>query len=285
MIDAVLSYHMSPLTCGVAKFNIRLAQTLGVPCLPWSHAVDVVCPLLSVKPEEVTYWNLWTRRWVTYDLFLHGIPDVPQAWACVGEARTVYAANAAIAHAVAARRPDVVTAWCPSTIEGNPTRGTVNVLTFGMASKIQSGYLVKLKTLLDATGEDYTVSVSCAIHEGNPWAETWQETQAILGGIFGDRLRVLGFLADDALAKELRDCSAVALFYDPALRSNNTTLWAAIEARKPVVTNLDVWSPTGVSVYDIDTMTEWPLEMGSPRRKDAMTWDGLLTMMGVTVPV
>jgi hypothetical protein len=56
-------------------------------------------------------------------------------------------------------------------------------------------------------------------------------------------LRVLGYLGDDALAKELRDVDAVALFYDPALRANNTTYWAAVDAKKTIFTNRDDQSP------------------------------------------
>lgn len=288
MNDAVLSYHTSPLTCGVAKFNGLLAQKLGVPLRSWNHPGDSVCPLVSVKPSEVEMWPLWDKRWPAYDLFLHGLPTIPQAWVCVEQARTVYAANGVIAEALKPRRPDVVTAWCPSTIVGTPSRGAINVLTFGMASKILSGHHLKLKTLLDAHGEDYTVSVSCAMHEGDPWAETWAETQAILGGIYGHRLRVLGFLADDALAKELRDCTAVALFYDPALRENNTTFHAAVDAGKHVFTTLDGQSPLcDARVHNIQALDAWPV-LRSPDwavLHSPYTWDALLTTMGARVPV
>lgn len=287
-VDAVLTFHTNPHACGVCKFNQQLALRLGVPCLPWATGAACQTPLISVKPEEVTYWGFWAKRWPAYDVFLHGIPDIPQAWACVGEARTVYAANPVIARAVQARRPDVVAAFCPSTIQGTAHRGTINVLTFGMAHKIQTGHFVKLRTLLDATGEDYTVSVSCGIHEGSPWAESWTQTQALLGGIFGDQLRLLGFLADDALAKELRDCTAVALFYDPALRANNTTFWAALDARKPIVTNLDEHSPV-VShwpVCDVRELAEWPSRhrwIGEPLPSDPYSWDQLTALLGAGV--
>jgi hypothetical protein len=61
--------------------------------------------------------------------------------------------------------------------------------------------------------------------------------------IFGDKLRVLGFLGDDALAKELREVDAVAAYYVPALRANNTSAWAALEAGKHLFTNTDELSP------------------------------------------
>lgn len=273
MIDAVLSYHLNPATCGVAKFNHALARRLGVPCLPLGSAA--AHPLLSIKPQEmprgVPFFDEDTRK-SNWDLFLHGPSDAP--W--LKYPGRIYAGNAAIADAVRHIRPDVIEAWCPSTIQGNQTRGTINVLTFGMAHKIQTARYAKLKTLLDGTGEDYTVSVSTAIHEGSPWDETARVGER-LRAIFGDRLRVLGYLADDALVRELRDASAVALFFDPALRANNTTFWAACDAKQMVITNLDEHSPS-VAAYDIDTLDNWPWRgrAAGIRRYD---WDRLTNLI------
>lgn len=259
MIDAVLSYHMNPATCGVAKFNHRLARELGVRVerireLRWNYTPTYKHPLISVKPSEIptvyAYFPLPTV--CRYDLFLHEWTDT--AFGLCRMSETIYAANTEIAQFVRtkAERPDVIEAWCPSTIEGNAHRGTINVLTFGMAHKIQTARYEKLKALLDATGEDYTVSVSTAIHEGSPWDET-----ALVGeklrAIFGDHLRVLGYLADDALVAEMARSTAVALFFDPALRANNTTAHAVLDASRCLITNLDEQSPGfGVTV---DAMT------------------------------
>lgn len=254
MIDAVLSYHMKPATCGVAKFNHALAQQLGVPCRS-IHGLASSHSLVSIKTSEMAEsWQHYMPMFSDYDLFLHDIPTSGREF--LQNPKRIYAANSVIADDLRPCRPDVIEAWCPSTIAGNPTRGTINVLTFGMAHKIQTARYEKLKTLLDGTGEDYTVSVSTAIHEGSPWDET-----ALVGerlrGIFGDRLRVLGYLADDALARELVSASAVALFFDPALRANNTTFWAACDAKQMVITNMDDHSPS-VCAHDIDRMDEWP---------------------------
>lgn len=252
MIDAVLSYHMNSATCGVAKFNHALAQRLGVELNRMGDS-RYRHPLVSVKFSELPDGAMVSSGG-TYSLFLHDYHD--RGRDVVRGAAIVYAANSVIADAIRPFRPDVIEVWCPSTIAGNPTRGTINVLTFGMAHKIQTARYAKLKTLLDGTGEDYTVSVSTAIHEGSPWDET-----ALVGerlrGIFGDRLRVLGYLADDALARELVSASAVALFFDPALRANNTTFWAACDAKQMVITNLDEHSPS-VCAHDIDRMDDWP---------------------------
>lgn len=281
-IDAVLSYHMNPATCGVAKFNHRLAKELGVPCVQigYNAVWSLRHPIVSIKPAEI---DSLTWAWFPFpscrefDVFLHGW-DEHAAIVC-RLADRVYAANSVIAAQAREHASDVIEAWCPSTIDGNPTRGTINVLTFGMAHKIQTTHYEKLKTLLDATGEDYTVSVSTAIHEGSPWDET-----ALVGerlrGVFGERLRVLGYLADDALAKELRGATAVAMFFDPALRANNTTFWAAVDAKCRIVTNLDADSPTPkgpVRIEDINEMTEfshYPFTQWTHGYPD-YTWNGL----------
>jgi hypothetical protein len=243
MIDAVLSYHMNPQTCGVAKFNHLLAAKLGVPVEPWPGLASVE-PLVSVKfsemEDEIVRASTW---WDAYDLFLHDRPTTSAERFFVAMARRVYAGNQAIADAVHCLHTDVVTGFCPSTVTGNPDRGDYRVLVFGMAHKLLLPHFENLKRELDSTGGDYTVELSTAVHEGNPWDEALTESVASMRAIFGDRLRVLGFLGDDALAKELHDVDAVAAFYTPALRANNTSAWAALEAGKHLFTNTDELSP------------------------------------------
>jgi hypothetical protein len=263
MIDAVLSYHMNPATCGVSKFNVLLAQKLGVPHGS-IYSTGFSSPLLSLKFHElrsIVFPNL-----LRYSLFVHDIPAYGYDWELVGGAQAVYAANSVIADAIRVHRDDVVTAFCPSTLQGNPTRGAfVRVLLFGMAHKVNTERLKWLKRNLDAMRREYTVSVSTAVHEGSPW-----ESVATVGeqvrAIFGERTRLLGFLADDALARELEECTHVALFYEPALRANNTTYWAAVEAGKPIFTNRDEHSP-------------------QPSDHQSYSWDALLQTMGASVSV
>lgn len=304
MIDAVLSYHMNPQTCGVAKFNHLLAKKLGVPLAPLHSFHDFSCPLVSVKFSEDI--SVWPGNGMAYghpfQLFAHDCPPLStttlqHGWLDCPSA--VYAANETIARQIRPRRSDVITGFCPSTLQGNPTRATLNVLTFGMAHKLKLSYYEKLKTLLDGSGQDYTVSVSTAVHEGSPW-DAVSEAGEKLRAIFQDKTRVLGYLADDALAKELQDCSAVAMFFDPALRANNTTFWSAMDAGAIVITNLDDDSPSllaedhagkpAVQTWaDINRMAQWPsallesLRSGRcrPTRPCGYTWDDLLLTMGV----
>lgn len=237
--DAVLGLHLNPQTCGVAKFNDELARRLGVPHLPLHAHAAYFHPLVSIKPSELTPKD-WPKR-SHYDVFLHG-PGAPRRW--VSKAHRVFAANRVLVAHYRLVRPDIIPAWCPSTINGNPTRGTYRVLTFGMAHKLALTCFRHLKHTLDTSRLDYTVAMSTAVHEGSPWDTALAESVAAMREIFGDRLRVLGYLGDDALAKELEDCDAVAVYFDPAVRENNTTVWAAVQAGKTIYTNTDKDSPS-----------------------------------------
>lgn len=263
MIDAVLSVHANPRTCGVTRFNYQLAARLGVEHEGLQTLQAWTYPLLSVKCSE---W-IWrpVEREGPYALFLHDAPMTDEDWRVVVRATQIYAANQVIARSVATRRPDVITAFCPSTVQGDPSRGSYRVLTFGMSNKVtwQTGrHYEALREQLGREHPDYTIELSLAVHEGSP-EETHAESIWELRRIFGERLRVLGFLSDDALAKELCDCDAVALFYAPALRANNTTYFAAVEAGKTIYTNRDEDSP----------------REGDPPAR----WDTLVELIGASV--
>lgn len=276
MIDAVLSYHMNPLTCGVCKFNVQLAKRLGVR----HGSIDDLTPahsLISIKTSEIEDgWYHHLPLWASFDLLLHDRPGITEPFS---RAKRVFYADEL---------------GCPSTIAGNPTRGALNILTFGMAHKFQAVWFERLRHLLDCTPSSYTISLSTAIHEGTSWDETFRDNVELMRTIFDDHLRVLGFLGDDALARELREVQACALFYDPGARANNTSLWAAAEAGCPIVTNLDAGSPPelqhGVSVFDLHQLTDWPdaaacrvVRAGATRAATAYSWDRLIDTL--TIPV
>ena len=252
MIDAVLTHPHHPDLCGVAKFSRLLAERLGVPC---HRRLNAPCahPLFSVKGAEgdLTYT---TRAPGSFDLFAH------DAYGFVRElttsARTVYAANTVIAAQLREIRPDVREAWCPSLIQGDDSRRGYTVLTFGMAHKLQIAHYEALKADLDAEyGDDYTVRVSTAVHEGSPWDAT-ADVADQLRAIFGEKLRVLGYLADDALVGEIDRADAVALFFGPALRANNTTYWACKDRARHVITNRDEHSPAIGGDYSWNRLLE-----------------------------
>ena len=56
-MDCILGYHLNPLSCGIAKFNLALARQLGIPVLSLfdPSAGSARRPLLSIKLSEFTY--------------------------------------------------------------------------------------------------------------------------------------------------------------------------------------------------------------------------------------
>ena len=253
MIDCVASLHTNPWTSGMAKFGQQLARRLRVPFVAASEALMFRHPLWSVRASE----TLDLKSPATYSLFLHDV--VSRAEPLVRHATRVYAANAEIARACRLWRPDTVLAWCPSLLQGDASRGAYRVLCYGMASKTLT-HLERYRALqrrLDAQGEDYTVSFSTGWHEGMSWLEL-DQLSAALRAIFGPRLRLLGYLADDALAREMEEADLIALMYEPAVRANNTTYWSAVESGRSVLVCRDADSPG-------------PTDRG--------TWAGLLEMI------
>jgi hypothetical protein len=246
MLDAVLSVHPNPQTCGVTKFGVQLAERLGVPHDSTANYMQYRYPLVNVKTSEVPHWWDVCPLWTDYDLFLHDIP-VPMTWFQVKKAKRVFAANSVIAEGLKMARPDVISAWCPSTVQGNADRGKYRVLTFGMAHKLVIPHFQKLREHLEEHYHDYTISLSTAVHEGQDWAKSLKESADVLQSVFGGRLRVLGYLADDALAREIQECDAVAAYFPTAFRENNTSAWAALAAGKRLFTNVDDLSPAPVA--------------------------------------
>ena len=238
MIDAVLSYHLNPNTCGVARFNQALAKKLGVPCLSMYRMCSEAKarhPLVSIKPSEMDGHGVALPWWIeSHSVLLHDRTLDPSEPLIRKASRVFYADELG----------------CPSTLDGNPTRGSYRVLVFGMANKILLPHFENLKRELDTEHPDYTIELSTAVHEGSPWDEALTQSAESMRRIFGDKLRVLGFLADDALVKELQDVDAVAAYYDPAVRANNTTAWAALAAGKKLYTNTDAQSPSVAPTWE-----------------------------------
>lgn len=275
MIDAVLSYHANPATCGVTKFNMQLAEQLGVPHSHWDDR-RFKHPLYSLKASEIpTSLRLhWLSR--PYDVLWHD--EGLEGYSEPAE-RVFYASHTG----------------CPSTLRGDSTRPGLNILSFGMAHKVQQAQFVQLKAILDAHGQAYTVSMSAAVHEGREW-DTIAENDRLVRGIFGSHARFLGYLADDALAREIRDSHMIALFYDPAVRANNTTLWAALDAGTPVITNLDAGSPKelvhGRSVFNLGQLIHWPdasecraVRHGGRAAASVYSWDRLIGILNAPAHV
>jgi hypothetical protein len=255
MIDCIAGYHLNPWTCGIAKFNTILARHLDLPVIGIRAAelAEFQHPLLSLKMSEFTEEDAQRLgEWVAthaerFELFLHAFDGTAIEKRLVSSAARIYCGNSELAKTLAPMRPDAVELFCPGTLL-NPQRfhrTELAVFTFGMAHKIRVPLYRRLRDLLDATGKEYSVYVSTALHENTSFDDSFIVRFEELQSIFNDRIYFMGYLSDTAVFNHLVDCTFLAAFFEKGLRANNTSVNAAMECGCAVITNLDEDSPRG----------------------------------------
>jgi len=306
VIDCVAGYHLNPWTCGIAKFNAILAKHLDVEVVG-IRAVELGSyeqPLLSLKLSEFTDrdaadLDLWSSAHRgRFELFLHAFDHTDVERRLVASAARVYVGNTELFGELLPQRPDVQELFCPGTIL-QPQRfmkTDVSVFTFGMAHKIRVPLYRRLHELLEATGQTYSVYVSTALHENTSFDGSFVVTFEELQSIFGAQVYFMGYLSDTAVFNHLLDSSYLAAFFDKGLRANNTTVNAAMECGCTVITNLDGYSPAGLThmanVVDINRCDRLPTREESDRigraaRKVALGqygWDQLVGQLRAVAP-
>lgn len=255
-MDCILSYHMNPLTCGVARFNRALAERLNLPMLSLfdSAAGKFRRPLLSLKLSEFTEEDAdrleeivdhWDAR-LEPRLFLHDWTATPVEAKLLRRAKTVYCGNEALVSELKPLHGDVVEAWCPGHLFDAipfPEAVDISVYTFGMAHKVRADYYYQLHDLLEATGKSYCLYISAAIHEGRSLDDSFTAAYEELKEIFGDKIFFLGFISDTGLYNYLQRCTYFAAFFGSGVRANNTSVNTAMQTGAVVLTNLDEHSP------------------------------------------
>ena len=306
MIDCIAGYHLNPWTCGIAKFNAILAKHLDVEVVGL-RAVELGSyerPLLSLKLSEfierdAADLDLWSRAHRgKFELFLHAFDGSPIEQRLVAAAARVYVGNAELFRDLQELRPDVRELFCPGTIL-NPQRfmnTDISVFTFGMAHKIRVPLYRRLHQLLEATGQTYSVYVSTALHENTSFDGSFVVTFEELQSIFNGQVYFMGYLSDTAVFNHLLDSTYLAAFFEKGLRANNTTVNAAMECGCTVITNLDEYSPAGLThmanVIDIHRCDRLPTREESERigraaREAALGeygWDRLVSQLRAVEP-
>src|SRR5262245_47784026 len=151
-MDCILGYHLNPLSCGIAKFNLALGRQLRIPILSLFDPSAAIArrPLLSIKLSEFTYNHgrdlerFLDDRPATQSLrlFLHAYDDTELEKRMIAEADIVYVGNAELLSRIRPRRSDVVEAWCPGILIDAETfaQTELSVFTFGMAHKVRGEY-------------------------------------------------------------------------------------------------------------------------------------------------
>lgn len=265
---SVVGYHMNPMTCGVAKFNAELAKRLGVPFVSLrelaggtSPLYGGTFPLLSLKWSEIDAWP-GIRPWTDYGVFWH---DKGEEIITLN-AKAVFYADPSLGS------PGL---WCPSLLTPSKPR-TVRLFSWGMAHKIQTQHFAKVRQLLDGAGLDYRLRVSVGLHEGTSLDDATQHFDALKDIMGADKVTILGILSDDAVAEELQNADRVLAFFEKGVRANNTTVNAALDAGRDVITNRDERSPSFFyqDVTCICCIDEWPRRQGT-----RFSWEALILEM------
>lgn len=305
MISMIVSSHTNTSLSGIAKFNSILADKLGITSLSFDNATQLLKPhqelLLSVRISDLTeqdkhslsmFLKKCTEMQVNIDLFFHAFDGLQLEYDLISLSRKVYCGNREIAHALSGTDKQCVIAWCPHllSIDGTIHDSGLNILTFGMAHKLQIKHYKTLNDLLVSSGIDFTLWVSTAFHEKAKFGD-FNAISLELKRVFGDKINFLGFLSDDAINYFLKKIDLFTAFFSKGVRSNNTSIYVPMEKSIPVLTNLDEYSPEwmqhGKNIIDINQLTSSTLErevlkkIGSQAKADVKQnagWDTLVEL-------
>ncbi len=303
--ELVVTSHLNPNLSGVAKFNVMLADLLGVDCAGYAAAQGRAAKgavLLSVKLVDGSAAETAALRELVagyraakapFDLFLHTFDGLEIEYELIESCRKVYAGNAEIAHALEGIDRPVYTAWAPALLNTeHPIHDSrLNLFSFGMAHKIQVKHYRHLKDLLAERKEDYSLWVSTAFHEKSNFGD-FNSISRQMADIFGGRIQFLGFLSDEVVTYFLKKSHLFVSFFSKGVRANNTSVCAAMLQGCAVLTNMDDYSPYwmrhGENVLDIhrleasDLRPERLRAVGEAAKRDASrraSWDALLEML------
>lgn len=257
---SVVSYHTDPMTCGVAKFSQQLAHQLGVPFLAADEEDEWgECALLSLKDLELP-WSLdYQYLPAQFGVFWH---DAGRSQ-ITDRASVVFYADPSLGS------PGL---WCPSLIDAR--KRPVRLFSFGMAHKLQVDRYRRVRTLLDESAQPFHLRVSVGLHEGTTLDEATKHFDALKDILGPENVTILGILSDDAVSEELHAADYVLAFFEQGLRANNTTVHAALDARRIVITNHDEQTPTPLRLLTRDVDYDW---LQSMHRE--YSWEHLITAM------
>lgn len=270
--SSIVSYHTNPYTCGVARFNQALAQSLGIRVISVSDFIVAPdsFPLLSIKLEEIpdvlANELLSAVANVKFDSLLHGIQGSVIENFLILNSRKLLVASAEQADQLRLIRADVIAVFAPGASPANPEASfDLTLLTFGMAHKIRASGYRKLGEILKSDNRSVQLEISTALHEGTSFSEEFFSISSEISEAFAGNVRFLGFLSDLEVSSRLRKADALVAFFPNGVRENNTTVLSAMSHGCAVITNIDEYSPAwmkhGESIFDINRLSEFPKEI------------------------
>jgi hypothetical protein len=267
--SSILTYHTNPFTCGVARFNSSLAKALGIPMVSFLDAsqFDLATPLISVKfsemkPGDADFLGRITVR-SEYDLLLHDFSTNRTELEILKNANRVFGANSEISEQLRKYRPDVESLFAPGLQPYPPEiRADVELLTLGMAHKIQSRLFARLGELAAADLRSIRLTISAAFHEGMDFGESMFRVHSEVRHASGLDCVFAGFLSDEELSQRLLKSDGMVAFFATGVRENNTSVLGAMAHGCAVFANVDSYSPAwmihGETIFDIERLESLP---------------------------
>ena len=234
---AIVTFHTNPYTCGVARFNIALAESLQIPLHTLNDflAKPISGALLSIKCEEIGEENSGelSRFLVStsekFDVYLHGLDNSDAEQTVIAQAGRIFTATLEMADAIRSSRNDVQSTFAPGA---NPSPEMKQVdctlLTFGMAHKIRVAGYQKLGDILHGDSRSFRLEISTALHEGTTFSEDFFTVGKEIREVFEGNVSFLGFLADEEVSNRMRSADALVAFFPHGVRENNTTVLSAM---------------------------------------------------------
>ena len=269
--SCVASFHTNPYTCGVARFNVSLARSLGTKVLTLGNALEKTPKkvLLSIKLQEIdndgkkVLSEMLKKSDFRFDLFLHACENSQLEIDLLHQATKVFAASSEIASEIRKQRSDVLGLFAPGApVTAMTGTSEISLLTFGMAHKISATGYRRLAQILSATKRTFQLEVSSALHEGTSFDESFFSVGLEISQVFAGNVVFVGFLADQEVSRRLLTTTALVAFFPNGVRENNTTVMSAMAHGCAVISNLDKESPNwmqhGKTIFDINKLEVFP---------------------------
>jgi len=267
--SSILTYHTNPYTCGVARFNSSLAKEFGISMVSFLNAsqFDLATPLVSVKFSEMKLGDADLLCRITvrseYDLLLHDFSTNRAELELLKNANRVFGANSEISDLMRKYRPDVESLFAPG-LQPHPHEvgADVELLTVGMAHKIQSRLFARLGELVAADLRSVKLTISAAFHEGMDFGESMSRVHSEVQHTSGLDCVFAGFLSDEELSQRLLKSDGMVAFFATGVRENNTSVLGAMAHGCAVFANVDSYSPAwmihGETIFDIERLESLP---------------------------
>ncbi len=305
MYSNIISTHIKPHLSGIAQFGFVLAQKLSIPFISFVKSEDLrkgeivlltvsfSIPDIELETQVWRFLEIAEEKEITFSVFFHSFSDLPIEHALIKRAARIFSGNDEIYHELKPFHVYVKKMWSPSLLRNGSINkpDILNIFSFGMAFKIQTAYHRLFASKMKQLKKDFVIRISTGFHEKASFGK-YDDIAKELEGIYENKVHFYGFLSDEAVGYFTHRADLYINFFPKGVRANNTTVYAVMERARPVITNLDKYSPSwmksGVNIIDIRDLDKRTLDkkvldrIGKQSRKDVRkhtNWDTLVKII------